>query len=735
MQLHPAAPAGSAKLRVWPHYWPAFALGIVAVLTQTVLLREAMSAAAGHELMFGVVLTGWLAGQVLCLLATWRLAGRLGQVWAFLLAGALVPLSLYALRFALLRLTPADGTLPPLLSIAPAALLCTLPAALGLALAFSAVYHHTRARCGQPTLRGVYAAETLGFLVGGAAWAFLLAGRVDQAPLLLVPLAVTLGLLVTTRGWRRAWTSRGAVLVLAIVMVGLQALGPWGYEPPLPSGLETVRYGTGRLAQWQVASYGGDYGFYRDGRLVSVTGQPDVAAERILLPLAQALPDHLVPAIEARPPLEILHIGIRWPGVDTLVNQARGIRCTWLESDELYTQIYRDFAADEPAQVVQAAPAAWVGGHRYDCVILSLGPPGSPATEWAYSREFFRLCRDGLSETGVLALSLDAEQNYNSPAMVAMHEEVLTRLREVFPSVVVAPPSPVWYFASAQGAGMTLDPMAIEARLAAAGVANPYMSRWVLADRLAPERAAAWQVLPNGDTGPPSTLSLAGLRLELLADDPQLASALDWLNANRVWLGVLVASLVLILPFALAMPVGIRPAARRAATTAYLVGFTCLATEVVLAWRLQAVTGQLYWLVALLSGLTLGGLFLGTGLSGLHWSRRLPAELLLAGLLILGIALALPASLASVSVSALWLLVVLVPLGCGLLLGRIMAGQAARPAVIYAADLIGAALAALLVGTLGMLIWRATWSLVPLAAGWLTMALAAPISRAGIIGR
>lgn len=137
------------------HYWPAFALGIIAVLTQTVLLREAMSAATGHELMFGVVLTGWLVGQVLCLLATWRLGRRFSRLWAFVLASALVPFSLYALRFALLRLTPADGTLPPLMSIAPAALLCTLPAGLALALAFSAVYHHVQARLGHLALRGV----------------------------------------------------------------------------------------------------------------------------------------------------------------------------------------------------------------------------------------------------------------------------------------------------------------------------------------------------------------------------------------------------------------------------------------------------------------------------------------------------------------------------------------------------------------------------------------------------
>ena len=37
-------------------FWPAFALGNIALIAQTILARESMAAAAGHELMFGVML-------------------------------------------------------------------------------------------------------------------------------------------------------------------------------------------------------------------------------------------------------------------------------------------------------------------------------------------------------------------------------------------------------------------------------------------------------------------------------------------------------------------------------------------------------------------------------------------------------------------------------------------------------------------------------------------------------
>jgi hypothetical protein len=59
--------------------------------------------------------------------------------------------------------------------------------------------------------------------------------------------------------------------------------------------------------------------------------------------------------------------------------------------------------------------------------------------------------------------------------------------------------------------------------------------------------------------------------------------------------------------------------------------------------------------------------------------------------------------------------------------------SAASPALVYACDLTGAALAALIVGTIGMLLWGAPWCLAALVLAWLTVSLRAIFTRPGIM--
>ncbi|MBN2081063.1 hypothetical protein JW859_02530 [bacterium] len=700
------------------HFWPAFTLGSIALIAQTILAREAMAAAAGHELMFGVMLAGWLAGQALCLVLTWRLGARLSRLWALLAASLALPASLVLLRGLTFALSPADGTRPALLTIAPVALLSALPVGLGLALAFSSIYHRARAELGERALKAVYAMETAGFLAGGVLWTFGLAGRVPHdLVLFMLPMLFIIGLAVRWQHWTRHLLASAVIMGAFFALLLCWALSGMGLRRPPAAGLELVRAMSGRQAHWLVARYDTEVSFYRNGRLTGSSGQPEMAAERVLLPLAECLRSTAGPAVVRK----ALHIGLRWPGVDSVAEQVDNVEFTWLENDALYGEMYRDYAGGRQAEPVHGSPLERIASGAYDLIILDLGSPASPDVEWAYSRRFFRYCRDHLPPDGVLAFSLDAEENYNSPALTALAHRISGDLAAVFPRVAVAPPVPVWYFAGNAAAQLTLDPAQIEARLAARGIANTFMSRWILADRLAPERAAAWQsaglATDSADLAP---LALAALRLELLANDPRLATAIGWLEANRLALGGVLILIMLGWPLLI---VATAPAGRtsRPCALAYLAGFTCLAAEIALAWKLQAATGQLYWLVALLTALVLGGLFAGTVLAGL----RLGDRLVLSTLVVLLAATALVCwggGFDPLSLGALWALAALVPLALGLILGRLLA-QPGDPLKLYAADLLGSALAALLVGTIGMLVWGAPACLAALALAWLNAAV------------
>jgi hypothetical protein len=254
-------------------------------------------------------------------------------------------------------------------------------------------------------------------------------------------------------------------------------------------------------------------------------------------------------------------------------------------------------------------------------------------------------------------------------------------------------------------------------------------------DRLDSGRAAAWQA---GDTGDgqarTSRLSLAGLRFELASSDPAMAAVLNWLDSNKLSLILALAVLVL-LPALLTCVPALKSNLPQSTAAAYLAGFTCLAGEIVLAWKLQALTGQLYLLVALLTAVVLGGLFLGIALSASWFAAVRHLEWGIVLVLLAVLLLSCCGGFNPLSMAALWGLASLLSIGCGVVLGQALADPHSAPVKLYAADLLGSALAALFVGTLGMLVLGAASCLILLILGWLTLFITRKLfeRRAGIM--
>ncbi len=147
--------------------------------------------------------------------------------------------------------------------------------------------------------------------------------------------------------------------------------------------------------------------------------------------------------------------------------------------------------------------------------------------------------------------------------------------------------------------------------------------------------------------------------------------------------------------------------------------------EIVLAWELQALTGNLYLYLALLTAAVLCGLFLGISATGplmqLPVAKRMRISNSLALVLALLIALipwAFTVAGYSPGIGIVWFAALVVPLLIGSILGLALADESIHPGLIYGTDMLGAALAALLVGSIGMLVWGSLWCSAVIAAGW-----------------
>ncbi len=196
--LAPEAHGPPSQTRRRRYAWLAMvvvAWGVQAVVTQSLLLREALVLMFGSEFAWGVVLFAWLFGVAV--------GGVVGGWWAQRLSradlglalvlvglGVTACVELWVFRGARAWLGVEPGELLPLPKTALAAVLFVSPAGalVGMAFPFACCIHNGRAtkqaaaneRPGEEDttrrplmqLPGVYALESAGSLIGGAAFSF-----------------------------------------------------------------------------------------------------------------------------------------------------------------------------------------------------------------------------------------------------------------------------------------------------------------------------------------------------------------------------------------------------------------------------------------------------------------------------------------------------------------------------------------------------------------------------------
>jgi spermidine synthase len=294
---------------------------------------------------------------------------------------------------------------------------------------------------------------------------------------------------------------------------------------------------------------------------------------------------------------------------------------------------------------------------RFDVIILDLPDPTTLALNRFFTTEFFAAARRALAPGGVLAFGLGRYQNYLSPDLARLLASAHGTLKSTFAHVRLIPGGRVFFLGS--DAPLHLD---IAARLEARGVQTSWVNRHFLDGALAPdrladlERALAQPAARNTDFGP--VLYYYHLR--------------HWLGQFTTPYslpGLLVLGALAVYLFR----------QRAVPRVVFAAGFAASALELIALLAYQVFYGSLYQQVGLVITVFMAGLAVGAA-----WTVRLgppahPVKTLAAlGLGIAALAGALP-----------W---VLAPLGrLDAALGTELAGQAAILLLTFAlATLVGA---------------------------------------------
>lgn len=748
--------------------------GFYAGLGQVILLRQLLTVAAGNELTIGLMLAIWLLSAALG--ANW--AGRrvarqdalpVLLIWLRWLAGILAATALLwgvclaRASLGLLSLVPhglgtQPGEMMGLGQLVAVAILTVLPTGLTTGALF-AVALRLQARLHGDDGESVgkaYAADGVGHLLGGLGGGLLLLTTVP----VLAQVTLTAAALWVPLAWldcRVTPLGRGSRIVLAVaVPLGLVIMFlvaratdevslrvRWAGRDLLTQ-VDTIY---GNLA---VTKFGSDgVYFYRDG--VPDSCSPPTPGIQYLV--------HF-PLLQSPAPQDILLIGGGATGGlhETLKYSPTAV--DYVELDPGLIRLARRFVvgADQQALndprvhvhnldgrlfVKQAARA----GRQYDAVLLCLPEPGTAQLNRFYTRDFFEEVKRVLRpSTGVFGLQLPSSETYLGDELLRLNAVLYRTLQSVFPHLALLPGEEMVIAASPQVA-LTEDSALLRGRLQA---------RHVVATDF---QAHVWDRLF------PFTLDQVRSDLEGAPWLPQNTDAQPvgyfygqayWVaqNSRTSWAVFEALSrvkgrhLLALTAFGLLVLLGLgrmTPRARAAVPLTVLgSGAVAMALEVTLLMAFQVYYGFVYLEVGIITGAFMVGLALGgwrtaramTDLETDECYRLLAAVQVCIGVLALALPalLALTAGASNVAWAARLVPHVVFPLltaAIGLAVGTEfpLASRAAGAtelsragAVLYAMDLAGAALGALVAGTVVLPVLGLTGTCV--VAGALSLALA-----------
>lgn len=666
-------------------------VGAAQLAGQTALLRLLLSFTGGNELIIGWALAVWLSGGALgaMLVRNWQRGFWPATfLFAFVLAGT---------AFIIPSLFPSEPD--AFVVLHPLRLLLNCCVLFPVAI-FGGMLFPLGMKLADHRLPRRYAADALGAIFGALLTLWLLAGREAAGQLTghVVIFALALLLLFAPLARRLPLALPLLAIIWIFVFTVFMISSASDIFPSPLRGLETAN---GFIQQ---VEQGGQTAFYGNRQLLGVWPPASADRELALLP----------PAFAAAAPIQ-LHLG---GSFSPLADEARRFghrQIVSVEADAALANILlfiRDnssengtasrngFVADDPRRYISAAAPA-------DVIIIAGGAPESIADNRLFTTEFFALARQRLAPGGVLAFALAVSENYLTPLQRQLVAAEVASLRAAgFATVGLYPMSRLLVVATPAAA--LPDPATVLQRLAAHGISDGELSVNFPNAAEPLRQDLLWQALatvpatPNTDARPLSGLLTLSAWLALFANDSNIS-----IPAWSARTALAVALLIILLLLAVILSAR-RPAPARAlpdasgyeprhppgsvATTAALIttGAAAMTTHLLLMVVYQTRCGTLFYELGLLNA----GFMLGGALAAA--APRLPPRLLpplaaaVAALSPLLLLFAAPGLLLALS------LIVLNGWTCGGLFLRFAAQLPDGSSRGYAADLLGAAPAALL---------------------------------------
>ncbi|MFQ5862065.1 MAG: fused MFS/spermidine synthase [Candidatus Brocadiales bacterium] len=616
-------------------------IGAHATIAQVLLVRELLVVFYGNELCLGVIFAAWLLGVAVGAGVGGRLIRRVKNrlvVFLFLLLALCLVLPMQVSTIRLLRylIDVPYGQHISILSLLWSSPFIIMPFSfiVGFIFPFSVSVFHGFTRGGATDIGAVYILESIGSLIGGAMFTFVLAPKsFSYETMAMLTSLVLINLLVLTLLIWKASSRKvllgvsASLLIVSLWLIfsgGIKQVESFFVEKRWQSFSPSIRLIESVDSKYQNIVVGKE----QDQYSVYSNGQYAFAFPNLYEygPVA-----HLV--ISEHPsPRRVLLIG---GGIGGLVGEMLKYPLEELHYIELdpklleVTERYlsdedRTALADERVKIFPVDGRYFVkkarGKYKYDIVFINVPDPSTAALNRFYTLEFFREVKRLLEHDGILVTSISSAVVYIGEVVGSYTGSVYRTLQETFAHVIVTPGQTNYYFACSEPNIITTDLDTLISRYKERNIETnafsqyhflPYLEPWqvrFMAEHLKSRR----DLLINTDSKP--VTYFYNLLLWDQFAGGQLQGLLRSLSKLKLWFFLAAIGLFLVVRLITAN-FALRNIAREKrfnslfaiATT----GFAGIALEIILIFAFQNIYGYVYEMIGLIVALFMLGLAVG----------------------------------------------------------------------------------------------------------------------------
>lgn len=700
-------------------------IGFASITCQIILLREFYVVFMGNELSLGIVLANWLFLTALGSILSGFFCNKKFDIKNLFLLSCTIPVILLPAEVLIIRALRTLANIPlgehfPLVAILLWSFLLLIPGCLiaGMQFNFACELFKDLKSQHQQTGSYIYMYETLGALLGSIVLTFILINIFDV--FYIITILISVNFFVVYYLTKKPLFMVVSIVVIAFLFTPLAHQASKGFEVyrwhNINKDLKLVETTESHYGNLVVVEYSGELTLYDN------TKNSGILPANYDIQLITHIAMNESPA-----PKRILLIGGGVNGYISELLKYNPEQIDYIELDPKIVNLASKYLPDQEKQdlksikvhIISDDPRHYVNttNKKYDVIISNIPEPFNASLNRFYTLEYFKKIEGLLNADGLYAFSLSSSENYLGPELGQLNASVYQTIKKCLKYTLIIPGNPA-IFLGAKNNILTKDYNILSRRYIDHKAGRGYFSPEMFEQYMQPEKInfIELEISNFKNFKINSDLSPISYYLDLLIYNKYTRTTNDLFNfAEKItlpWLAFIIIAIALILSIV---------EKKLKANFSYevsmvIVSFTGISLSILLMLWFQNIYGGLYYYIGLVIATFMGGIALGAYVFNLKLSQENNLDrhikILLLGLIIL--CFSLPSILYLVNYLNIVIIFFFINIACGCCVGLgyslinkgyLNTSSSCSNSVIYAFDLFGASLGALIISAFLIPLW------------------------------